>query len=98
MSRMIDMMEDVSLNLPWVNFSDKEFLLDQDLERLLLDVYSTVVSFYARTIRFLRNHKHGKDPCICAPLMLLVFLASSGCVMDHFHAIFFAGEHTESPV
>lgn len=52
------MLEELSLTLPRFQVYEKTLPLDGELQRALVDVYSEIICFYARTIHFLRSNPH----------------------------------------
>lgn len=55
---VLDMLEELSLTLPRLKTYEKTLPIDSALETALLDVYTEVICFYARSIHFLRTHPH----------------------------------------
>jgi ATP-dependent Clp protease ATP-binding subunit ClpA len=55
---ILDMLEELSLTLPRFKAYENSLLLSRALETALLDVYTEVICFYARAIRFFRSHPH----------------------------------------
>ena len=55
---ILDMLEDLSLNLPRFRFYENTLPLSRAFETALLDVYTEVVCFNARAIKFFRTHPH----------------------------------------
>lgn len=55
---VLDMLEELSLILPRFRSYEKTLPLDHAFEQALLNVYTEVICFYARTIRFLRMNPH----------------------------------------
>lgn len=55
---ILDMLEELSLTLPRFRAYENTLPLNRTLEAALLDVYTEVICFYARAIRFFRTHPH----------------------------------------
>lgn len=55
---VLDMLEELSLKLPRFKTYENTLPVDKELESALLDVYTEVICFYARAIRFFRTHPH----------------------------------------
>ncbi|GAO19100.1 hypothetical protein UVI_02042000 [Ustilaginoidea virens] len=55
---VLDMLEELSLTLPRLQVYEQTLPLDRQFQQALLDVYSDIVCFYARTIHFLRSNPH----------------------------------------
>ncbi|KAK5630391.1 hypothetical protein RRF57_006106 [Xylaria bambusicola] len=55
---VLDMIEELSLSLPRFRVYEKTVPLNRHLQQTLVDAYSEIICFYARTIRFLRNNPH----------------------------------------
>lgn len=55
---VLDMLEELSLTLPRFKAYEKTLPLDGAFETALLDVYTEVICFYARSIHFFRSHPH----------------------------------------
>jgi len=55
---VLDMLEELSLTLPRFQSYEETLPLDRDLQLALVDVYSEIICFYARTIHFLRSNPH----------------------------------------
>lgn len=55
---VLDMLEELSLTLPRFQVYEQTLPLNRQLQRALLDVYSEIICFYARTIHFLRSNPH----------------------------------------
>ncbi|KAJ2981226.1 hypothetical protein NUW58_g6738 [Xylaria curta] len=55
---VLDMIEELSLSLPRFQVYEKTLPLSPLLQQALVDAYSEIICFYARTIRFLRNNPH----------------------------------------
>ncbi|KAJ0323903.1 hypothetical protein COL5a_008017 [Colletotrichum fioriniae] len=55
---VLDMLEELSLTLPRFQMYENTLPLNQSLQAALVDVYSEVICFYARTVHFLRDHPH----------------------------------------
>ena len=55
---VLDMLEELSLTLPRLKAYEKTLPMDRALETALLDVYTEVICFYARSIHFFRAHPH----------------------------------------
>lgn len=55
---ILDMLEELSLTLPRFQTYERTFPLNHRLQQALIDVYSEIICFYARTIHFLRNNPH----------------------------------------
>lgn len=54
----LDMLEELSLTLPRFRHYEDTLPMDSSFEQALLDVYTEVICFYARSIHFFRNHPH----------------------------------------
>lgn len=54
----LDMLEELSLTLPRFRHYEQTLPMDSSFERALLDVYTEVICFYARSIHFFRSHPH----------------------------------------
>lgn len=52
------MLEELSLTLPRLKVYEKTLPMDRALETALLDVYTEVICFYARSIHFFRTNPH----------------------------------------
>jgi ABC-type multidrug transport system fused ATPase/permease subunit len=52
----LDMLEELSLTLPRFRHYEDTLPMDSSFERALLDVYTEVICFYARSIHFFRIH------------------------------------------
>ena len=59
LQNVLDMLEELSLTLPRFRHYEKTLPLDNDFERAILDVYTEVICFYARSIHFFRANPHG---------------------------------------
>lgn len=55
---VVDMLEELSLTLPRFQSYEETLPLGRDLQLALVDVYSEIICFYARTIHFLRSNPH----------------------------------------
>ncbi|KAF2477128.1 TPR-like protein [Lindgomyces ingoldianus] len=55
---VLEMLEDLSLTLPRFRAYETNLPMDRALEAALVDVYTEVICFYARCIRFFRTHPH----------------------------------------
>lgn len=55
---VLDMLEELSLTLPRFQVYEQTLPLNRQLQQALLDVYSDIICFYARTIHFLRSNPH----------------------------------------
>jgi hypothetical protein len=55
---VLDMLEELSLTLPRLHAYEQTLPLNRQFQQALLDVYSDVICFYARTIHFLRSNPH----------------------------------------
>ncbi|KAF2034858.1 hypothetical protein EK21DRAFT_97087 [Setomelanomma holmii] len=55
---VLDMLEELSLTLPWFRAYELTLKMDRNLEAALVDVYTEVICFYARCIYFFRKHPH----------------------------------------
>jgi NB-ARC domain len=55
---VLDMLEELSLTLPRFRIYEQTLPMDKALEAALLDLYTEVICFYARTIHFFRRHPH----------------------------------------
>lgn len=56
---VVDMLEELSLTLPRFRYYEKSLPMDDAFETALVDVYTEVICFYARTIHFYRSNPHG---------------------------------------
>ena len=56
---VVDMLEELSLILPRFRYYEKSLPMDDAFETALVDVYTEVICFYARTIHFYRTNPHG---------------------------------------
>ena len=56
---VVDMLEELSLTLPRFRYYEKSLPIDNAFENALVDVYTEVICFYARTIHFYRSNPHG---------------------------------------
>ncbi|KAL8993731.1 MAG: hypothetical protein Q9169_006128 [Polycauliona sp. 2 TL-2023] len=56
---IVDVLEELSLTLPRFKYYERTLPLDSAFEAALIDVYTEVICFYARTIRFYRINPHG---------------------------------------
>lgn len=56
---VVDMLEELSLTLPRFRYYEKSLPMDEAFETALVDVYTEVICFYARTIHFFRSNPHG---------------------------------------
>lgn len=52
------MLEELSLTLPRFRQYEETLLVDKNFENALLDVYTEIICFYARSIHFFRSHPH----------------------------------------
>lgn len=55
---VLDMLEELSLTLPRFKAYEHNLPVARALEAALVDVYTEVICFYARSIRFFRTHPH----------------------------------------
>lgn len=55
---VLNMIEELSLSLPRFQIYEQTLPLNRQLQQALVDAYSEIICFYARTIRFLHNHSH----------------------------------------
>jgi hypothetical protein len=55
---VLDMFEELSMTLPRFRIYEQTLPMDKALETALLDVYTEIICFYARTIHFFRRHTH----------------------------------------
>ncbi|KAL7919048.1 P-loop containing nucleoside triphosphate hydrolase protein [Trichoderma austrokoningii] len=55
---VLDMLEELSLTLPRLHVYEQTLPLNRQFQQALLDVYSDIICFYARTIHFLRSNPH----------------------------------------
>lgn len=55
------MLDELSLTLPRLKSYEKTVPMGPDLESSLLEIYTEVICFYARTIHFFKSHKHGNS-------------------------------------
>lgn len=51
---IVDVLEELSLTLPRFRYYEKTLPIDDNFENALVDVYTEVICFYARTIHFYR--------------------------------------------
>ena len=56
---VVDVLEELSLTLPRFRYYEKSLPMDDTFETALVDVYTEVICFYARTIHFYRRNPHG---------------------------------------
>ncbi|KAL8915671.1 MAG: hypothetical protein Q9172_006778 [Xanthocarpia lactea] len=56
---IVDILEELSWTLPRFRRYEKTLPIDDEFESALVDVYTEVICFYARTIRFYRNNPNG---------------------------------------
>ncbi|KAL8781443.1 MAG: hypothetical protein Q9213_005995 [Squamulea squamosa] len=56
---IVDVLEELSLTLPRFRYYERTLPLDEAFEAALVDVYTVVICFYARTIHFYRVNPHG---------------------------------------
>ena len=61
------MLEELILPLPSFRAYEQAMPMNNDLEAFLVDVYTEVVCFYARTIHFFHSHRNGET----LPLFIL---------------------------
>jgi NB-ARC domain len=54
----LDMLEELSLTLPRFRQYEETLPIDKNFENALLDVYTEIICFYARSIHFFRSHPH----------------------------------------
>lgn len=54
----LDMLEELSLTLPRLQVYEQTLPLNHSLQQAVVDVYSEIICFYARTIHFLRSNPH----------------------------------------
>ncbi|KAI0113624.1 P-loop containing nucleoside triphosphate hydrolase protein [Nemania sp. FL0031] len=55
---VLDMIEELSLSLPRFQIYEQTLPLSRQFQQTLVDAYTEIICFYARTIRFLRSHPH----------------------------------------
>ncbi|KAI1215007.1 uncharacterized protein F4807DRAFT_466343 [Annulohypoxylon truncatum] len=55
---VLDMLEELSLTLPRFRVYEDTLPMSRQLETALIDVYTEVICFYARTIHFFQDHPH----------------------------------------
>lgn len=55
---VIDVLEEISLTLPRFRQYERTLPIDENFENALINVYTEVICFYARTIHFYRSHPH----------------------------------------
>lgn len=58
MREVIDMLEELGFTLPRFKAYEKAFTNDPAFEQALIEVYTEVICFYARTIHFFRSRPH----------------------------------------
>jgi hypothetical protein len=58
LKNVLDMLEELSLTLPRFRAYENSLEMNRSLEAALVDVYTEVICFYARCIRFFRAHPH----------------------------------------
>ncbi|KAG9248058.1 hypothetical protein BJ878DRAFT_532187 [Calycina marina] len=58
LQNILDMLEELSLTLPRFRAYEAVLPMNRALEAALVDVYTEVICFYARTIHFFRTHPH----------------------------------------
>ena len=56
---IVDVLEELCLTLPRFKYYERTLPLDEAFETALVDVYTEVICFYARTIQFYRINPHG---------------------------------------
>ena len=56
---IVDILEELSLTLPRFWQYEKTLPIDEEFESALVDVYTEVICFYARAIRFYRSNPNG---------------------------------------
>lgn len=56
---VVDMLEELGLTLPRFRYYEKSLPIDDSFENALVDVYTEVICFYARTIHLYRSNPHG---------------------------------------
>ncbi|KAL9615519.1 MAG: hypothetical protein Q9167_000032 [Letrouitia subvulpina] len=59
LQEIVDILEELSLTLTRFRQYEKTLPIDNDFESALVDVYTEVICFYARTIRFYRSNPNG---------------------------------------
>ena len=57
---ILDMLDELSLSLPRFRVYEETLPMNKDLETALVDVYSEMICFYARTIRYFEKNPHGR--------------------------------------
>ncbi|KAJ8131983.1 hypothetical protein O1611_g1641 [Lasiodiplodia mahajangana] len=55
---VLNMIEELSLSLPRFQIYEQTLPLNRQFQQTLVDAYTEIICFYARTIRFLRSHPH----------------------------------------
>ncbi|KAL8700555.1 MAG: hypothetical protein Q9201_005385 [Fulgogasparrea decipioides] len=55
---IVDVLEELSLTLPRFRHYEKTLPIDDNFENALVDVYTEVICFYARTIHFYQSNPH----------------------------------------
>ena len=60
LQNVLDMLEELSLTLPRFRHYEETLPIDSSFEQALLDVYTEVICFYARSIHFFRSHPHAR--------------------------------------
>ncbi|KAI1654070.1 hypothetical protein F4813DRAFT_399435, partial [Daldinia decipiens] len=58
LQEVLDILEELSLTLPRFRVYEDTLPMSRQLETALIDVYTEVICFYARTIHFFRDHPH----------------------------------------
>lgn len=58
LQNVLDMLEELSFNLPEFRSYERSLPMTPELESSLLELYTQIICFYARTIHFLRDHPH----------------------------------------
>ena len=56
---ILDMLDELSLSLPRFRTYEETLPMNKQLESALVDVYTEMICFYARTIKFFRGNPHG---------------------------------------
>lgn len=55
---VLDMLEQISVRLPRLKAPEENLPVDREFEAALLDLYTEVICFYARTVNVFRTHPH----------------------------------------
>jgi hypothetical protein len=64
---IVNMLDELSLSLPWFRSYEENLPMDDALESALIEVYTEMTCFCARTINFFRSNPHRKSPNLPLP-------------------------------